>query len=103
MNGVGGGAKNWISDKTDLTAASSGLRRLVINGRLLTYNTRGGSLKIEGGVLKAIDGTGTTEPNIPKGYCAQGPTIRECIAPKNWQDAAAQDLERFRIEPMGNS
>ena len=33
--------KNWISNPTELT------KRLIINGRLLTYNTRGGSLKTD--------------------------------------------------------
>lgn len=40
----------WI---TDITAGSNRLldNRLTINGRLLTYNTRGGSLAISGSSL----------------------------------------------------
>jgi|GEM_PF-3007841 len=78
MNGTANGfALNWIDNKTALSTD-----RLIINGRLMTHNTRGGSLDI---ILSPIM-SGTA-------LCALGMTIGGC----SYDLAAAQDLERFRF------
>lgn len=62
---------------------------LVINGRLLTYNTRGGSLEEKvansGELKKARDN---------KDYCVSGNAITACTSIIT---AGLQDLERFRV------
>jgi len=76
------GIHNWISHPETLW------NRLVINGRLLTHNTRGGSL------------TSTLQPVTTinqSGICATD-TSSSCT----WNMAAAQDLERFRRVETGS-
>lgn len=87
MNGVEGISKNWIANPTDLQ------NRLLINGRLLTYNARGGSLKTD---LTAIH-DGTPYAPIPTGNCAIGMSVGQNNC--SWIQAASQDLERFRMIP----
>ena len=74
---------NWINHTLN--------KRLLINGRLLTYNTRGGALYPN---LTTINGLDTLLRPL-KGKCANGISMTDC----DWQDAASQDLERFRMIP----
>ena len=84
QNGIGGVAKNWIDNPSDVT------NRLVINGRLYGINTRGGSLVSTSGTL--------TQAGITQGKyfdsSAGLQTTTTSIA-----IAAGQDLERFRVIP----
>ncbi len=57
--------------------------RLIINGRLYSYNTRGGSLSVSGADL--IDAT------VPKRF-----TNASLVNASSLNDARIQDLERFR-------
>lgn len=92
--------RNWISNLDDLSGAHYSATitpnpisgPLVINGRLLTYNTRGGSLTTAGGVFSPVH-TITNPLGSDTGYCYKDGSIKDC----KWDDAAAQDLERFRF------
>lgn len=59
---------------------------LVINGQLLTYNTRGGSLRNNGGKLVQAD--------TSVDQCISNKAIVSCT---DLPTAAIQDLERFRV------
>lgn len=89
MNFDGTEYRNWIKDPSLLQ------KRLLINGRLLTYNTRGGSLKNDG-ALTAVH-NGSPYIPVPKGNCVSGMSVglNNCT----WNEAASQDLERFRMIP----
>jgi hypothetical protein len=78
---------NWITNDDDLT------NRLLINGRLLTYNTRGGSLNPD---LTPIHDGSPFVP-VPTGNCVTGMSVGQDNCP--WYQAASQDLERFRWIP----
>lgn len=71
--------------------ASAPGERLTINGRIYSYNTRGGSLQASGSDV--ID---STSPRIftPNGTLATAPSLA---------DAQIQDLERFRPSFVGES
>lgn len=62
MNGVGGppttGAPLNLVSNADILD-----KRLLINGKLFTYNTRGGSLELVGGILSPINGFIPTTTN----------------------------------------
>lgn len=76
--------KVWFNDnKSELS------NPLTINGRLLTYNTRGGSL-----VQVSSNGLDILEKNTGVGQCISNKTITTC---SNIDTAALQDLERFRV------
>lgn len=81
-------AKNWITESGLLT------NRLLINGKLLTYNTRGGSLKVDGTTLIQVYDALNEPFQVNVGTCVSN-TLEYTTC--NYQDAAAQDLERFRI------
>jgi hypothetical protein len=86
---------NWILNENILT------NRLLINGRLLTYNTRGWSLKIAWGNTLVRIHDGTQIPETPTGFCANGASI---VWWCDWRHAASRDLERFRrILPDGDT
>ena len=79
--------KNWITNATDLT------NRLTINGRVYSYNTRGGSITpqatpgtdfdpITGNIGKYFDTTSATTPLVTTATPTQ---------------AATYDLERLRV------
>lgn len=72
--------KNWIDNPNELS------NRLTINGRLYSFNTRGGSLMTSGSDLVKI----TTST----GRIFNGSTLVTNAAPAV---AAAVDLERFRV------
>lgn len=80
INGESASPIHWLSEPSRLT------NRLTINGRLSTYNTRGGSLTENGITLGDI---GTTN-----GKCFAG-TNQDNNCP--YETAASQDLERFRL------
>ena len=80
-------ADNVITPKVWFDDTAGELKNpLTINGRLLTYNTRGGSLKNNGGNLEMIDDS--------NGYCVSNKTLSTCAS---LDTAALQDLERFRV------
>jgi hypothetical protein len=85
MNGVSENgniaSKTWLDDQEWLLK-----NPLIINGRLLTYNTRWGSLINNNGELEKA--TGATD------MCASDKVIAAC---DNLTTAALQDLERFRV------
>jgi hypothetical protein len=78
--------KIWFND-----SAGELQNPLTINGRLLTYNTRGGSLVVDGGTtLKSI----STVSGTNDGKCFDNTTLNtSCLE----TTAALQDLERFRV------
>jgi len=81
MNGEDASPIHWLS------ANSSRLtNKLTINGRLSTYNTRGGSLTTDGITL---DDIGNND-----GKCFTGTTFNPLCS---YVTAASQDLERFRL------
>lgn len=79
---------NWL-DATDRPQLN---KKLTINGRLLTHNTRGGSLIVTGGRLQALPDD-INNPRKPMCYSSATQSIAPCVR----SDAAAQDLERFRL------
>ena len=83
MNGTNAQPINWLSYPSQLT------NKLTINGRLSTYNTRGGSLTVgaSGGTLDNIS-IGST------GKCFNGMSLNTSCSSVI---AASQDLERFRV------
>jgi hypothetical protein len=77
-------AKNWITNNAEL------INPLVINGRLLTYNTRGWSLQVVSNALAVAT----------NGKCANRDwSIVTWLPSCNLDTAASQDLERFRRTP----
>ncbi len=93
MNGVSGVAKNWITDTLS--------NRLLINGKLFTYNTRGGSLKVDDTTLVSVYDKVNTPLQMNVGTCIPNTLVPNTAC--NYRDAAAQDLERFRIIPVNPS
>ena len=84
MNGNSGVSLNWLNT-TDRDFLGS---KLTINGRLSTYNTRGGSLIANSNALS------------PMGNTADGSTCAvntSGIIACDLSRAASQDLERFRL------
>jgi len=91
MNGITTGGttatKNWITHPTELTD------RLTINGRIYSYNTRGGSLvpQTSGTDFDQVSANGNHYiPNATTGAMEFSSTATPA-------QAAAQDLERFRV------
>jgi hypothetical protein len=84
MNGINGVPKESITNPTELT------NRLTINGRLYSLNTRWGS--IDSSIL-APNNLGMITTNTAKLF-ANNATITTNATPSQ---AAAQDLERFRV------
>lgn len=77
MNADATGVKNWINDSALLS------NRLVINGRLYSFNTRGGSL------TAALDDT----PANPGKYFTDSTLMTDSTSTV----AASMDLEKFRV------
>ncbi len=80
--------KNWISNASDLT------NRLTINGRLYSYNTRGGSI-----TPQATPGT-DFDPitgNIGKYFDTNSTNATQLITTASPTQAATYDLERLRV------
>ena len=84
MNGVNGLAKDYITNPTDL------INRLTINGRIYSMNTRGGS--IDSSILTS-NNLGALTTNSGKVF-ANNASLTTNASPAQ---AAAQDLERFRV------
>lgn len=83
--------KNWVSNPSDVN------NRLIINGRIYSYNTRGGSIQLVGTEFDKVTGTngkifvGSALTPVPPGPTAAA-------------QAGVQDLERLRaILPDGNA
>ncbi len=72
--------KNWIDHANELS------NRLIINGRLYSFNTRGGSL--------AITATDLVKLTTNTGKIFNGSQLTTTSTPS---DAAKYDLERFRV------
>lgn len=81
MNGIVGSPKDYITNPGELT------NRLIISGRLYSMNTRGGSLIPNGTTLEQI----TTDTG--KIFANNASLITNATPVQ----AAAQDLERFRV------
>lgn len=81
FNGRNGIPVNWIASPDVL---SSG--KLTIYGRLFSYNTRGGSLRVNTSTL-------TTATDVTARCFNGSATPGNCTA----EEAASQDLERFRL------
>ena len=93
MNGVLESNSRTMTPKVWFNDAAGELKNpLTINGRLLSHNTRGGSLTYDAGtipVLKKADGNG---------ICAidAGPVLGTSAC-SSIEVAGSQDLERFRV------
>ena len=79
--------KNWITNATDLT------NRLTINGRVYSYNTRGGSITPQAAPGTDFDPLTT---NIGK-YFDTASTSTPLITTATPTQAATYDLERLRV------
>ena len=88
MNGIREGSS--ITPKVWLNDSMGELKNpLTINGRLLTHNTRGGSLISDGVTLKKADTNGIC-------VMSTGPVLDSSIC-SDLARAGSQDLERFRV------
>lgn len=89
MNGTKNGSNDMYSKVWYNQSAAIELQNpLVINGQLLTYNTRGGSLKNNTGNLVQAD------TSVDR--CIVNKALTSCTDP-TLETAAIQDLERFRV------
>jgi hypothetical protein len=88
INGTPTATKNWITNPSDLT------NRLTINGRLYSYNTRGGSITAQAAPGTDFDPITT---NIGKYFDTNSTNATQLITTATPTQAATYDLERFRV------
>ena len=88
MNAQNGIIQDWITDATTKTYLLS--TRLTINGRLYSFNTRGGSINLLGSTLVPINGTGLNPGVLISKNVFTAATNTISLS-------AAQDLEHFRM------
>ncbi|MEI6711243.1 MAG: hypothetical protein WCK88_03270 [bacterium] len=105
MNGIYT-SQNGLTPKVWLNDSAGELQNpLTINGQLLTYNTRGGSLVGNNNALEfASSGSAmcasNTSPTITNAVCNTLPNIPDVVISGYSTDqvrAGLQDLERFRV------
>ncbi len=103
MNGLVMPQETSITPKVWFNDNSGELKNpLTINGRLLTYNTRGGSLEVDGDSLK-ITGTpkcsSHTTPTASELVCGELGNPNLAVSSYDPEDiwAGLRDLERFRV------